>query len=386
MLRMPGRRQPPLLSQARGGCACAPAWGQLLAPGPFPVRGSMKSATVGSRWRSFFKNRNSQLPFQQKSHISRGCFFEEAGPEEFPRGWVWLLFLLLREGGREVARGSGAGSSPSPSCLHPSHMPRPKLRTAGHGGGNANHSLHGGNKTRTRGKPLLPHRHGEVFCRKTLGTIPGKAVMTRRHRALGHSARDQCLSSLQRHPLLQPPPALAAPAVGCAGGLAHPWLGREEQGDGGPGSGFPVAERHVAALCHAQRAADAERRHQLHCHRPQPAAGRAETSVSCLPPSSPRQLRGFGSPWYCAKASPSPPQVPTWPHSPSVVQVEDKIGSWGGRKERCETWCHELTFALQRDRAAERGWAGPPATPGHLSSTSARPQLAPEPPACGCPQ
>lgn len=54
-----------------------------------------------------------------------------------------------------------------------------------------------------------------------------------------------------------------------------------------PASRPPVVEGHVAAPRAAQRAADAERRHQLHRHRPQPAAGKAEMSASCLPASGP---------------------------------------------------------------------------------------------------
>lgn len=91
-----------------------------------------------------------------------------------------------------------------------------------------------------------------------------------------------------------------------------------------------VLERHVA-LGPAQRAADAERRHQLHRHRAQPTAGMAGVSASCLPspaptpvgwmsPESPGHLqtaepRGLGllrvaTPWHHAKRAPSLPQVP----------------------------------------------------------------------------
>lgn len=120
-----------------------------------------------------------------------------------------------------------------------------------------------------------------------------------------HSTLTQRLSSLQGHPLLRPPRALAAPrrrgaaARRCGWGtytagdpLTHRQAGRSRvlsylHASPAPASRPPVVEGHVAAPHAAQRPADAERRHQLHRHRPQPAAGKAEMSVSCLPRSGP---------------------------------------------------------------------------------------------------
>lgn len=152
-----------------------------------------------------------------------------------------------------------------------------------------------------------------------------------------------------------------------------------------PASWPVVLERHVA-LGPAQRAADAERRHQLHCHRAQPAAGMAGVSASCLPspaptpagwmaPDCPGHLQtaepsGLGCPGLrhlgtMQREHPACPRSPQL-HSPVVVEVEDKVGPWGGRKMGVRAvWSHELAFTLPQVCAVVWGCAGQPAGPGH---------------------
>lgn len=72
-----------------------------------------------------------------------------------------------------------------------------------------------------------------------------------------------------------------------------------------PASRPLAVERDVAAPRPAQRAADAERRHQLHRHGPQPAAGKAQTSASCLPTPIPTSPAGGALPGH-----PGLPRVP----------------------------------------------------------------------------
>lgn len=297
----------------------------------------------------------------------------------------------------EAAQGAHRLQPQPRAAFTPGHMPGPRPRTARHGEGNANQSLHGGKQNQSPGKaPDAPQMRGGLLQEKPWD-YPRESCNDQGLRggteALRHSNLAQRLGSSQRHLLLQPPRTLAAPrhhgaATRCcccglcwgtyiAGDpLTHRWAGRSRvmsylHASLAPASRPPVVERHVVAPRPAQRAADAERRHQLHCHRLQPTAGKAEKSASCLPASGPCQPAGWGlsqtagtpqgicpeeaapansraqwvwdwqefvTLWHHAKGAPSPPQVPARPpHSPGVVEVEDKVRPWGCRKERCQS-------------------------------------------------
>ena len=214
------------------------------------------------------------------------------------------------------------GLQPQPrAALAPGHVPSPRPRTVGHGERNANQSLLRGKQDQSPGKaPGAPQAWGGLLQEKPWD-YPRESCDAQGLRggteALGHSTLTQRLGSLQRHPLLQPPRASAAPRrrgpaarhCGCCGlcwgthtagdPLTHRRAGRSRvlsylHASPAPASQPLVVERHVAAPRAAQRATDAEWRHQLHRHRPQPAAEKAEMSASCLPFSSPCQPAGWG--------------------------------------------------------------------------------------------
>lgn len=73
-------------------------------------------------------------------------------------------------------------------------------------------------------------------------------------------------------------------------------------------------------------------------------------------------LRHLGTMQREHPACPRSPQL----HSPVVVEVEDKVGPWGGRKMGVRAvWSHELAFTLPRVCAVVWGCAGQPDGPGH---------------------
>lgn len=143
------------------------------------------------------------------------------------------------------------GSSPSPGLPWPPAMcPVPGQGQWGMGNEMQTKACSGGNKTRAQGKPLVPHRRGEDFCRKNLGTIPGKAAMPRGYEearrlwgtVLSRSAWAPCRGthccSRPEHRLL--PGAAGQPhgtaaAVGCAGGHTRPGTRSPIAGQGGAG-------------------------------------------------------------------------------------------------------------------------------------------------------
>lgn len=142
-------------------------------------------------------------------------------------------------------------------------------------------------------QPLLPHCFGEDFQRKILGTLPGKASQSYRRGRRLWGAESFGMHHTHHHGKA---PCMLLQALQDLHEAGTPHTRSRTM----PCCSQPLLmEAHIAVPCLAHRGTDAEWRCQLHCYRPQPAAGKAGLSVAVGPlgiwegPSPCPRVRGW---------------------------------------------------------------------------------------------